>query len=324
MNQAIRIHQHGGPEVLELEPGEPGPAPDGHARIKHNAIGVNFIDTYHRSGLYPVALPSGLGVEGAGVVEQVGSGVTHVKAGDRVAYAGGPPGAYATGRLIPAHHLVKLPDAITDSDAAAVLLQGMTVYSLITRTFAVKAGQTVLWHAAAGGVGLIACQWLRALGVNVIGTVSTDEKADLALANGCTHTIVYTREKFPERVRELTGGAGVPVVFDSVGNSTWEGSLDCLQPFGLMVSFGNASGPVAPFSIGQLAAKGSLYVTRPALTTYVAKRADLEKSAAAVFEMIASGTVKPRIGQVFGLRDAAQAHRALESRSSTGATILMP
>lgn len=324
MTKAVRIDKTGGPEVLqwqEFEVGEPG---EGQVRIRHTAIGLNYIDTYHRSGLYPIPLPGGLGLEAAGVVEAVGPGVTHVRTGDRVAYAGGPPGAYAERRVMPAAPLLVLPDAVSDRDAAAAMLQGMTVQYLIRRTYAVKPGQTVLFHAAAGGVGLIACQWLSALGVTVIGTVSTEEKAALAKANGCTHTILYTKENVAERVRALTGGAGVPVVYDSVGKDSWESSLDCLQPMGLMVSFGNTSGPVSGINIGQLAAKGSLYVTRPVLATYVAKREDLEATAADLFDAIATGKVRPKVGQSYALQDAAQAHRDLEAGRTTGSTLLLP
>ncbi len=324
MTKAIRIHQNGGPEVLqweEVEVGEPG---EGQVRVRHTAVGLNYIDTYHRSGLYPVPLPSGLGLEAAGVVEAVGPGVSHLKTGDRVAYAGGPVGAYSETRVIPAGPLVKLPDAISDQKAASMMLQGLTAQYLIRSTYRVKAGETVLWHAAAGGVGLIAVQWLKALGVTVIGTVGTEEKAALAKAHGCDHTIIYTKENFTQRVRELTNGAGVPVVFDSVGKDTWEGSLDCLQPRGLMVSFGNASGPVPPVNIGQLAAKGSLYATRPVLATYTAKREDLDAAAKELFDIVNSGKVKIEVRQTYPLAEAAQAHRDLEARKTVGSTVLLP
>lgn len=324
MAKAIRIHRTGGPDVLQWEDVAVGEPDEGEVRLRQTAVGLNYIDTYQRSGLYPVPLPGGIGVEAAGVVEAVGPDVDHVKAGDRVAYAGGPPGAYAEQRIMPAAFLVKLPDAISDAQAAAMLLQGMTVRYLIRRTYNVKAGETVLLHAAAGGVGLIACQWLKALGAMVIGTVSTEEKAALARAHGCTHTIVYTRENFVERVRELTSGTGVPVVYDSVGKDTWDGSLDCLQPLGLMVSFGSSSGPVPPVNIGQLALKGSLYVTRPALATYVARREDLEATARDLFDVVASGKVKIELRQTYALKDAARAHRDLESRKTTGSTVLLP
>lgn len=325
MTQAIRFHAHGGPEVLtldEVEVGAPGP---GQARVRHTAIGLNFIDTYHRSGLYAVAaLPSGLGMEAAGVIEAIGEGVTDLSVGQRVAYAGGPIGAYAETRCVPANHLVPLPDGIDDEVAAAGLLKGMTVEYLIRRTYPVKAGDTVLWHAAAGGVGLLACQWLKHLGVTVIGTVSSDEKAEIARAHGCTHTIVYTREDFVTRVNELTGGAKVPVVYDSVGKTTFPASLDCLRPRGTFVGFGNASGKPDPFDMGILAQKGSLYLTRPTLMTYTASRADLLLSAGALFDVIEKGAVKVPIHQRFGLKDAADAHRALESRKTIGSTVLVP
>jgi NADPH2:quinone reductase len=324
MPGAIRFDKTGGPEVLrwdQVEVGEPGP---GQARVRHTAIGVNFIDTYHRSGLYPLPLPSGLGSEGAGVVEAVGPGVAHVRAGDRVAYAGGPVGSYAEARIMPADRLVKLPDAIGDQQAAAMMLKGMTVQYLIRRTYKVQPGETVLFHAAAGGVGLIACQWLKALGARVIGTVGSDEKAKLAKEHGCDTAILYTREDFPQRVREITGGLGVPVVYDSVGKSTFQGSLDCLRPLGLLVSFGNASGPVPPFELSILSQKGSLYVTRPTLTTYTASRADLEATALDLFGVVASGGVKIEIGRTYQLEDAQQAHRDLESRKTTGSIVLLP
>lgn len=324
MTRAIRFHQTGGPDVLRLEDVPTGPVPAGGALVRHTAIGVNYIDTYHRGGLYAVPLPSGLGVEAASVVEAVGEGVTHVKPGDRVAYAGGPPGSYAQERVVSAALLVAIPDGVSDEAAAATLLQGMTVHSLIRRAYQVSAGETVLWHAAAGGVGLIACQWLRALGVRVIGTVSTEEKAEIARANGCAHTINYTTENFAERVRELTGGAGVPVVFDSVGKTTWEGSLQCLRRFGMMVSFGNASGPVEPFSVAQLATRGSLYVTRPVLGDYIGPRADLETASRELFAAMASGVVRPNVLQRFALEEAARAHETLQSRATIGATVLVP
>ena len=324
MAKAIRLHEKGGPEVLRLEDvpvGDPGP---GEARVRHTAIGVNFVDTYVRTGLYPAPLPSGLGTEGAGVVEAVGSGVTHVRAGDRVAYAGGPLGAYSEARVMPADRLLKLPDGIGEQHAAAMMLKGLTVQYLIRRTHRVQRGETVLFHAAAGGVGLIACQWLKALGATVIGTAGSDEKAALAKAHGADHVIVYTRESFPERVRELTGGRGVPVVYDSVGKSTFMGSLDCLQPFGLLVTFGNASGPVQAVDLSILAQKGSLFVTRPTLNTYAAKREDLEAMAAELFEVVRSGQVKIEVGRTFPLAEAARAHRELEGRNTTGSTILLP
>ena len=324
MTKAIRIHKTGGPEVLVYEDvavGVPGP---GQARVKNNVIGLNFIDTYHRSGLYPLPLPSGIGVEAAGVVEAVGPGVDFLKAGDRVAYAGGAPGAYSESRIIPADRLVRIPDGITDLQAAAMMLKGMTVQYLIRRTFRVQAGQTVLFHAAAGGVGLIAGQWLKALGVTAIGTVGSDAKAEIAKAHGYAHTIVYTRENVAERVKEITGGAKVPVVFDSVGKDTFMGSLDSLQPLGMLAVFGNGSGPVAAFDLGLLAQKGSLYVTRPTLNTYTAKREDLVAMANELFDVVKSGQVRIEVNQTYALKDAQQAHRDLEGRKTTGSTVLMP
>jgi NADPH2:quinone reductase len=322
--KAIRFHKTGGPEVLvweDVEVGAPGP---GQIRIKQHAVGLNYVDTYQRSGLYPMPLPSGAGSEGAGVVEAVGAGVTDFEPGDRVAYASAPVGAYAEVRLYPADRAVKLPEGISFETAAAMMLKGMTAQYLIKRTFKVQPGMTVLWHAAAGGVGLIASQWLKALGAKVIGTVGSDEKAALAKAHGCEHTIVYTRENFVERVKEITGGKGVPVVYDSVGKTTFMGSLDCLQPLGFMVSFGNASGPVEPFPLTLLQQKGSLYVTRPTLVSYTAKREDLVATANDLFDAVKSGKVKIEIAQRYALKDAAQAHRDLESRKTTGSTVLIP
>ena len=324
MTKAVRFHKTGGPEVLVYEDVTVGDPGEGQARVRNTAIGLNFIDTYHRSGLYPLALPSGVGLEGAGVVEAVGNGVTHVKAGDRVGYAGGPPGAYADVRLIPAEKLVKVAAGISDKEVAAMMLKGLTVQYLIRRVYRVQKGETVLFHAAAGGVGLIACQWLKALGVTVIGTVGTDEKARIAKAHGCDHTIVYTRENFVERVKEITGGAKVPVVFDSVGKDTFAGSLDCLKPRGLLAVFGNGSGPVSAFDLNLLAAKGSLYVTRPTLMTYTARREDLEAAANELFDIVKTGKVKIEINQTYKLQDAAQAHRDLEARKTTGSTVLLP
>lgn len=324
MTKAVRFHKTGGPEVLQLDDVQVGDPGDGQARVKHSAIGLNFIDTYHRSGLYPLALPSGIGLEAAGVVEAVGNGVTHVKPGDRVGYAGGPPGAYSEVRLIPADRLVKVPAGISDKEVAAMMLKGLTVQYLIRRVYRVERGETVLFHAAAGGVGLIACQWLKALGATVIGTVGTDEKAKIAKAHGCDHTIVYTRENFVERVNQITGGAKVPVVFDSVGKDTFMGSLDCLKPRGLLAVFGNGSGPVSAFDLNLLAAKGSLYVTRPSLMAYTARREDLEAGAKELFDMVKSGKVKIEINQTYKLEDAAQAHRDLEARKTTGSTVLLP
>ncbi len=324
MPKAIRFHKTGGPEVLvweDVEVGDPGP---GQLRIRQRAIGLNFVDTYQRSGLYPMPLPSGCGSEGAGVVEAVGASVTEFKPGDRVAYSSAPVGAYSEARLYPADRAVKLPEAISFDTAAAMMLKGMTVQYLIKRTFKVQSGMTVLWHAAAGGVGLIACQWLKALGVKVIGTVGSDEKAALARAHGCEQTIVYTRENFVERVKELTGGRGVPAVYDSVGKTTFMGSLDCLQPLGTMVNFGSASGAPEPLNLGLLAQKGSLFVTRPTLNTYAAKREDLVAIANDLFDVVGTGKVKIEIAQRYPLKDAAQAQRDLEARKTTGSTILVP
>jgi NADPH2:quinone reductase len=324
MTHAIRINTNGGPDVLTLEDvtvGDPGP---GEARVRHTAIGVNYIDTYHRSGLYKLALPSGIGSEGAGVVEAVGSGVDWVKPGDRVAYCGGPLGSYSEIRVMPAERLVKLPDGISDRVAATLMLKGFTVQYLFRQTHRLKEGETILFQAAAGGVGLIACQWARALGVTMIGTVGSDEKAALAKLNGCAQTIVYTRENFVERVKALTGGKGVPVVYDGVGKDTFPASLDCLSPRGLFVSYGNASGPVPPLDIMLLTAKGSLYVTRPTLVTYTAKREDIAAMAKELFELVLAGKIVSEPRQTFALKDAAGAHRALESRATTGATVLIP
>jgi NADPH:quinone reductase len=324
MSKAMRLYKTGGPEVLHWEDvqfGEPAP---GQARIRHTAVGVNFLDTYYRSGLYPISLPAGVGSEGAGVVEAVGPGVKHVQVGDRVAYAGGPPGSYAEVRVMPADLLLKVPEGIAEETAAAMMLKGMTAQYLIRRTHKVQPGEMVLFHAAVGGVGLIACQWLKALGATVIGTVGTDEKAAVARAHGCDHVIVYTREDFVSRVREITNGEGVPVVYDSVGKNTFPGSLDCLRPFGLFVSFGNASGPVPPFELGLLSAKGSLYVTRPTLAAYTATRADLEATAKDLFDVVLTGKVKIEINHTFALRDAQQVHRELESRKTTGSIVMVP
>ena len=324
MARAVRFHKTGGPEVLQLDDlpvGDPGA---GQVRIRHTAIGVNFIDIYQRSGLYPMTLPSGAGNEAAGVVEAAGPGVSGLKAGDRVAYTGAPPGSYCDVRLYAADRLVKVPEGISDQLAASIMLKGMTVWYLIHRTYAVRSGDTVLFHAAAGGVGSIAVQWLKALGAKVIGTVGSDEKAALVKKLGCDHVIVYSRENFTARVKEITGGKGVPVVYDAVGKSTWEGSLDCLQPRGLMVSFGNASGPVPPVNLGVLSAKGSLYVTRPTLGTYVAAREDLATAASALFAVVTSGKVNVSITGRYKLADAAQAHRDLEARKTTGSVILEP
>ena len=325
MPRAIRIHETGGPEVMrweDVEVGAPGP---GDIRIRHEAVGLNFIDVYFRTGLYPApSLPFSPGMEGAGVVEAVGEDVDSLVAGDRVAYAAPPVGAYAEVRVMPADRVVKVPDGIDSRQAAAMMLQGMTVEYLLLRTYPVRSGDTILFHAAAGGVGLIACQWAKHLGATVIGTVGSDEKAELARAHGCDHPIVYTREDFTERVREITGGAGVPVVYDSVGRDTFEGSLQCLRPRGMFVSFGQSSGKIDPFDIGVLGAKGSLYATRPTLFTYTATRADLESSARALFDVVGSGAVRITVSRTFPLAEAADAHRALESRQTTGSTVLLP
>jgi NADPH2:quinone reductase len=308
-------------EYVDVEVGEPAA---GEARVRNHAIGLNYIDVYFRTGLYPQPLPAGIGMEGAGVVEAIGPGVTEVKVGDRVAYACRPPGAYAEVRVMPAAALVRLPDAIDFDTAAAMMLQGMTVQYLVRRTFPLKGGETILFHAAAGGVGLIACQWAKALGVTMIGTVGSDEKAEIAKAHGCTHTINYNKEDFGARVKEITHGAGVPVVYDSIGADTFTQSLDCLSPMGMMVSYGSASGPVPPFSLQELAGRGSLFVTRPTLFSYTAKRSDLEATANELFEMVTSGRLKIEINQRYALKDAQQAHRDLEARKTTGSTILLP
>jgi NADPH:quinone reductase len=321
MPHVIRVKQTGGPEVLsweETETGEPGP---GQARIRQAAAGLNFIDVYHRTGLYPQPLPFTPGVEGAGTVESIGEGVEDLEPGVRVAYAG-PMGGYAEERLIDADRLVKLPEDISFEQAAGMMLQGMTARMLLRAVFPVEKGDTILIHAAAGGVGLIMCQWAKALGATVIGTVSNDEKAELASAHGCDHPIVYTRRDFSVEVDRLTGGDKLPVVYDSVGKVTFVKSLDCLKPRGLMVSFGNASGPVEPFAPALLAQKGSLFLTRPTLFHYIASRRELEQSAKELFEVVRSGKVKIEVKQHFPLKDAAEAHRALEARQTTGSTVL--
>jgi NADPH2:quinone reductase len=324
MPYAIRLHQNGGPEVLSWEAVDlPAPAP-GEATVRHHAVGLNFIDVYHRTGLYPVTLPSGIGMEGAGVVEAVGEGVSELKVGDRVAYAGGPLGAYAEVRNIPAHRLLKLPDAISFETGAAMMLQGLTAAYLLRKTYRVQAGDAVLIQAAAGGVGLIACQWARALGATVIGTVGSPAKAELAKAHGCHHVINYSTENFAHRVREITNGEGVAVVYDGVGKDTFAGSLDSLRPMGMMVSFGNASGPVPPLDLIVLSQKGSLFVTRPTLMNYTAKREDLVALGGELFDVVVSGQVKIEVNQTYALKDAAQAHRDLEARKTTGSTILIP
>jgi len=324
MVKAIRFARIGGPEVLTWEDvavGDPGP---GQVRIRHTAVGLNYIDTYHRSGLYPMPLPSGLGGEAAGVIEAVGKGVKGLKKGDRVAYAGGAPGAYSQARVMQADRLVKIPAGISDQQAASMMLKGMTTEYLLRRTYKLKKGDTVLFHAAAGGVGLIFCQWAKAIGATVIGTVSTDDKAALAKKHGAKHVIVTSRENFVTRVKEITKGKGVPVVYDAVGKDTWEGSLDCLSVRGLMVSFGNASGAVPPVNLGVLSAKGSLYVTRPTLVSYTLTQAELAESSKALFAMVKSGKVKIRINQTYALKDAAQAHADLQARKTTGSTVFVP
>ena len=324
MVKAVRVHSYGGPEALsvdEIEVGAPGP---GEVLIRHTAVGLNFIDTYHRSGLYKLErLPHTLGVEGAGVIEEVGVDITDLAPGDRVAY-GGAIGSYCEMRVMDAGRLVKLPDGLGDEQAAAMMLQGMTVRYLVRRVHEIAPGETVLIHAAAGGIGLIFCQWAKHLGATVIGTVSSDQKAALAEAHGCDHPIVYTREDFVARVRQLTDGAGVPVVYDSVGKETWQGSLDCLAPLGLMVSFGNASGPAPAFTVLDLMGRGSLFVTRPVLAHYTAAREDLLETANDLFDVVASGAVKIEINQRYALGEAEDAHRDLEGRRTTGSSILIP
>ncbi|NHZ96632.1 quinone oxidoreductase [Massilia sp. CCM 8734] len=324
MAKAIRMNRTGGPEVMEyvdVEVGEPGP---GEARVRHAACGINFIDVYFRTGLYPQPLPAGLGMEGAGVVEAIGEGVTEVAVGDRVAYAGRPNGAYCEVRNMPSALLLRLPSAISFETGAAMMLQGLTVQYLFRRTVPLKRGDTILFHAAAGGVGLIASQWARALGVNMIGTVGSDEKAALAKAAGCSHVINYNTEDFVARVMEITNGEKVSVVYDSIGKDTFIKSLDCLRPLGMMVSFGSASGPVPDFSLAELSSRGSLFITRPTLFSYAARRADLEAMAADLFAVVASGEVKIAVHQTYKLADAAQAHIDLEARKTTGSSILVP
>ncbi len=322
MTKAIRIEQTGGPEVMKLVDIDlPAPGPQ-EVQVRHHAIGLNYIDVYFRTGLYPMPLPAGIGLEGAGVISAVGSEINHLRPGDRVAYAGRPPGSYAQARNMPTNSLVKLPNTIDFDTGAAMMLKGLTAEYLLHRSFPVREGQTILWHAVAGGVGLIATQWAKALGVTVIGTVGSEEKAKLARANGCDHVILYRKENVLERVREITGGAMVPVVYDSVGKDTFQTSLDCLAPFGTMISFGNASGPVPPVPLTAL--RGSLFITRPSLMAHTEDRATLEEMATRLFKIVGSGKVKIRIDQRYPLADAVQAHIDLESRKTTGSTLLIP
>ena len=324
MSCLIRFERTGGPEVLQWVEADVPPPAAGEVRIRHAAVGLNFIDTYHRSGLYPVPLPSGLGQEAAGVIEALGEGVTAFAVGDRVAYVGGPLGAYSEVRNLAADLLVGLPDDLSFEQGAAMMMQGLTAQYLLRRTYRVQPGDTVLIHAAAGGVGLIACQWAKALGATVIGTVGSPAKAELARAHGCDHVINYASENFTQRVRDITGGKGVAVVYDGVGKDTFTGSLDSLRPMGMMVSYGNASGPVPPVDLIQLSQKGSLFITRPTLMTYTARRADLVALGAELFDRVTSGQVRIEVNQRYALRDAAQAHRDLEARKTTGSTILLP
>ncbi len=324
MTRAIRIHQTGGPEVMKWEEVEVGRPGAGEVRVRNTAVGLNYIDVYHRAGVYPLSgFPLVLGREGAGVVEGVGAGVTAVKPGDRVGYVD-PMGSYAEARLMPAKRLVKLPEGVSEKTAAAVMLKGITAQYLIRSTYRVQSGETILVHAAAGGVGLLLCQWARHLGAMVIGTVGSEAKAELARSNGCHHAIVYTKENFVERVKQITYGAGVPVVYDSVGKDTFDGSLDCLRPLGTLVSFGQASGKIPPFDVAILQAKGSLFLTRPTMVHYVAKDADLQQRSADVFDVILKGVVKVEVKQEYALKDAAQAHRDLEARKTIGSTVLIP
>jgi NADPH2:quinone reductase len=325
MSNAIRIYETGGPEVMRWEPFDPGAPGPGEARVRHEAVGLNFIDVYHRTGLYPLpSLPAVPGMEGAGIVEAIGEGVTEVSVGERVAYAGLPPGAYAQIRTIPAHRLVSLPESIAFEQAAGMMLQGMTARYLIRGCFRVSAGDTILIHAAAGGVGTLVCQWAKHLGATVIGTVGTPEKAELARANGCDYPLLYNSEDWVARTRELTGGRGVDVVYDSVGQATFIQSLDCLKPMGMMVTFGQSSGAVAPVDLGLLAAKGSLFVTRPSLMTYTAERADLLEHARDLFEVVQSGAVKVAVRQTYPLAEVVRAHTDLEGRKTSGSSVLLP
>lgn len=324
MSKAIVIHKTGGPEVMEYVDIDVPPPPAGEVQVRHEAVGLNFIDVYYRTGLYAQPLPGGLGSEGAGEIVAVGDGVTDFKVGDRVSYAGGANGAYAQVRNMPTTRLVLLPDKIGYDTAAAMTLQGLTVQYLFHRTVALKAGDTILFHAAAGGIGLIACQWARVLGVTMIGTAGSDQKTALARSYGCEHVINYNTENFVERVREITKGKGVSVVYDSIGKDTFIGSLDCLAPLGMMVSFGNASGPVPPVSMAELNKRGSLFLTRPSIGAYTSTREDLDAAAASLFGVVASGEVKIEINQRYHLADVARAHRDLEARKTTGSTILLP
>ena len=325
MAKAILIHQTGGPEVLRWEDVDVGAPRSGEARLSQTAVGLNFVDTYFRSGLYPAGkLPTVIGTEGAGVITELGADVSEFQIGDRVAYAGGPLGSYAEQRLMPADRLIKLPDTVDDRQAAAVMLKGLTTQYLLRSSYEVQPGDTILIHAAAGGVGLLVCQWAKHLGATVIGTVSTEEKAALARSHGCDHPVLYGRENFVERVRDLTGGEGVPVVYDSVGRDTFQGSLDCLRPLGLMVTFGQSSGAVPPMAVHELTSRGSLFLTRPTLATYTATREALIANAAELFGVIDQGVVKVEIHQTYALADATRAHRDLEGRKTTGATVLIP
>ncbi|WP_404302049.1 quinone oxidoreductase family protein [Alicycliphilus denitrificans] len=325
MTLAVQIRQHGGPEelqIVDVQVGDPGP---GQVRIRHHAVGLNFIDVYHRTGLYPLSMPAGIGMEAAGVIEAVGEGVTHLKVGDRAAYASQPPGSYCEARVMPAKCICRLPDAISFETGAAMMLKGLTAQYLLKKARPVEGlepGDFVLFHAAAGGVGLIACQWAKALGLRLIGTAGSDAKCQLALANGAAHAINYAKEDFAARVKEITGGKGVKVVYDSVGKDTWDKSLDCLRPFGLMVSFGNASGPVPPLAPGMLGVKGSIYITRQTLFTHISTREATQAMADDLFAVVESGQVKIHIAQRYRLADVQQAHRDLEARKTTGSTIL--
>ncbi len=324
MTKAIRIGKTGGPEVLNFEPIQLSPPKSGEVRVRHTAVGVNFIDIYHRTGLYKLPLPSGLGLEAAGVVEDVGAGVTRFREGDRIAYASGPIGAYSEAANVVADRAVKIPDGVSDDIAAAILLKGLTAHYLLRRTYKVKQGDTILFHAAAGGVGMIAVQWAKSLGATVIGTVGNDKKVALAERLGCQHVIVTSRENVASRVREITGGKGVAVAYDSIGRDTFMGTIDSIAPLGLFVSFGNASGPVPPFDASILAQKGSLYFTRPTLTNYVTTPSELDVAAGELFDLVARGVVRKNEPKRFALSEAADAHRALESRQTTGSLVLIP